>query len=240
MKQDNFAVEPLVLIQQKTVPDDATVVVIAGPTTDFFPPEIEALNAYVAKGGKVMVMLDPLLKGPAQPLLAQFLADWGIRAGTDVVLDASGMGQMLGTDASVPVAAAVSAASDHRGLPRDHGLSDGAIDDADRRRLERAHRTAARDHQPAELVGSRHRVALDRQGRSRIQRRQGRQAGADHAGCRGVGARHGDAAAAVGQRHARRRRMRERKPETRVVAVGDSDFAVEHGDRHRRAIATSS
>src|SRR5688500_15486908 len=105
MYQDNCSVESLVLIHQKTIPDDATVLVISGPTTDFFPPEIEALNAYVAKGGKVMVMLDPLLKGPAQPLLTQFLADWGIRAGTDVVLDASGMGQMLGTDASVPVAA---------------------------------------------------------------------------------------------------------------------------------------
>ena len=105
MKQDNLSVDQLVLIQQKTVPDDATIVVIAGPTTDFFPPEIEALNAYVAKGGKVMVMLDPLLTGPAQPLLTQFLTDWGIRAGNDVVLDASGMGQMLGTDASVPVAA---------------------------------------------------------------------------------------------------------------------------------------
>lgn len=105
MKQDNFTVEPLVLIQQKSVPDDATVLVIAGPTTDFFPPEMDAINAYVAKGGKVLVMMDPLMKGPAQPLLTQFLADWGIRAGTDVVLDASGMGQMLGTDASVPVAA---------------------------------------------------------------------------------------------------------------------------------------
>jgi ABC-type uncharacterized transport system involved in gliding motility auxiliary subunit len=105
MKQDNLAVEQLVLIQQKTVPDDATIVAIAGPTTDFFQPEIDALNAYVNKGGKVMVMLDPLLKGPAQPLLTQFLTDWGIRAGGDVVLDASGMGQMLGTDASVPVAA---------------------------------------------------------------------------------------------------------------------------------------
>jgi ABC-type uncharacterized transport system involved in gliding motility auxiliary subunit len=105
MKQDNFGVEPLVLIQQKTIPDDATIVVIAGPTTDFFQPEIDALNTYVAKGGKVLVMLDPLMKGPAQPLLTQFLADWGIRAGSDVVLDASGMGQMLGTDASVPVAA---------------------------------------------------------------------------------------------------------------------------------------
>ena len=105
MKQDNFAVEPLVLIQQKTIPADATIVAIAGPTTDFFPPEIEALNDYVARGGKLLVMLDPLLKGPAQPLLLQFLTDWGIRAGSDVVLDASGMGQMLGTDASVPVAA---------------------------------------------------------------------------------------------------------------------------------------
>lgn len=104
MKQDNFTVESLVLIQQKAVPDDATVVVIAGPTTDYFPPEIEALNAYAAKGGKVLVMLDPLLKGPAQPLLSQFLADWGIQTGTDVVLDVSGIGQLLGTDASVPVA----------------------------------------------------------------------------------------------------------------------------------------
>jgi ABC-type uncharacterized transport system involved in gliding motility auxiliary subunit len=105
MKQDNFAVESLVLIQQKTIPDDATVLVIAGPTTDFFPPEIEALNTYVAKGGKVMVLLDPQLKGAAQPLLTQFLADWGIRAGSDVILDPTS-GQVIGTDASVTVAAA--------------------------------------------------------------------------------------------------------------------------------------
>ncbi|HET9704721.1 MAG TPA: Gldg family protein [Vicinamibacterales bacterium] len=106
LTQDNYGVEQLVLITQKQVPDDATVVVIAGPTTDFFPPEIEALKAYVAKGGKVMALLDPAAKiGVAQPLLAQFLTDWGINPGNDVVLDASGMGQMLGTDASVPVAA---------------------------------------------------------------------------------------------------------------------------------------
>ena len=106
LKQDNFAMESLLLVTQKTVPDDATIVVIAGPTTDFFPPEIEALKAYVAKGGKVFVLLDPPAKaGATQPLLAQFLTEWGINAGNDVVLDASGVGQMLGTDASVPVAA---------------------------------------------------------------------------------------------------------------------------------------
>jgi ABC-type uncharacterized transport system involved in gliding motility auxiliary subunit len=106
MKQDNFGIDTLVLVTQKAVPEDATIVVIAGPTTDFFPQEIESLSAYVAKGGKVMVLLDPPAKaGAAQPLLTQFLTEWGINAGSDVVLDASGVGQMLGTDASVPVAA---------------------------------------------------------------------------------------------------------------------------------------
>ncbi|MDP2391020.1 MAG: Gldg family protein [Acidobacteriota bacterium] len=107
LSSDNYGVESLVLVQQKTVPADATVVVIPGPTTDFFQPEIDALNTYVNAGGKVLVMLDPEAKSGANthPLLTQFLADWGIRAGNDVVLDASGMGQMLGTDASVPVAA---------------------------------------------------------------------------------------------------------------------------------------
>jgi len=107
LSSDNYAVETLVLVQQKTVPADATVVVIAGPSTDFFQPEIDALNTYVNAGGKVMVLLDPEPKQGANthPLLTRFLADWGIMAGNDVVLDASGMGQMLGTDASVPVAA---------------------------------------------------------------------------------------------------------------------------------------
>lgn len=106
MRRDNYTFESTVLITQKAVPDDATMLVIAGPTTDFFPQEIEMLNAYTAKGGKVMVLLDPPVKpGATQPLLTQFLMDWGITAGNDVVLDASGMGRLLGTDASVPVVA---------------------------------------------------------------------------------------------------------------------------------------
>ena len=104
---DNYGIEPLVLVQQKDVPADATVVIIAGPATDFLQPEVDALKAYVAKGGKVLVLLDPDEKpgAPGHPLLIGFLHDWGIAVGNDVVLDASGIGQMLGTDASVPVVA---------------------------------------------------------------------------------------------------------------------------------------
>jgi ABC-type uncharacterized transport system involved in gliding motility auxiliary subunit len=106
LKQDNFTFDSVVLIAQKAVPDDATILVIAGPTTDFFPPEIEALKAFADKGGKVLVMLDPVLKAGVEfPLLNGFLSEWGITAGNDVILDASGMGQLLGSnDGAMPVA----------------------------------------------------------------------------------------------------------------------------------------
>ena len=104
LTRDNFTVTPLPLIQQKEVPDDATVVVIAGPTTDFLQPEIDALKRYIAKGGKVLALIDPPAAGAADPAnLIAFLKEWSIEFGNDIVVDASGMGQLFGGDASVPV-----------------------------------------------------------------------------------------------------------------------------------------
>jgi ABC-type uncharacterized transport system involved in gliding motility auxiliary subunit len=89
------------------VPADADVLVIAGPQTDFLQPEIDMLKAYLAKGGKAFIMLDPVLKpGQMQPTgLQALLMDWGITADNDVVLDVSGMGRLIGADESIPVAA---------------------------------------------------------------------------------------------------------------------------------------
>jgi ABC-type uncharacterized transport system involved in gliding motility auxiliary subunit len=106
LRSENFTVETLVLAQQGSVPGDATVVILAGPTTDLLPGEIDALRAYLNRGGKLLALIDPPEKG-AQPLanLSAFLQEWAIELGDNVVVDASGMGQLLGTDASVPVAA---------------------------------------------------------------------------------------------------------------------------------------
>lgn len=104
---DNFVVDKIVLAQVSEVPADADVLIIAGPKTDFLGPEIDILKAYLARGGKLMVMLDPVLK-PDQPqptALIGLLKDWAIEAGNDVILDVSGMGRLIGTDESVPVAA---------------------------------------------------------------------------------------------------------------------------------------
>jgi ABC-type uncharacterized transport system involved in gliding motility auxiliary subunit len=107
LKGDNYAFEKLVLAQSPAVPDGASAVVIAGPQTDSFPAEVEALKKYLAKGGSVFAMLDPGEK-PGQgmlPNLTGFLKEWGIEVGDDVVVDASGVGQIFGAGPTVPVAA---------------------------------------------------------------------------------------------------------------------------------------
>jgi gliding motility-associatede transport system auxiliary component len=103
----NFVVDKVVLAQAGAVPADAEVLIIAGPKTDFLGPEIDAVKAYLAKGGKLLVMMDPVIKvDQPQPVgLQALLKDWGIDAGNDVILDVSGMGRLIGTDESVPVAA---------------------------------------------------------------------------------------------------------------------------------------
>jgi ABC-type uncharacterized transport system involved in gliding motility auxiliary subunit len=104
---ENYTVEKLVLAQVGSVPDDASVVVVAGPKTDFFPPEIDALKKYLDKAGKLLIELDPPEKvdSPQPTKLIALAHDWGMDVDNDIVVDASGMGRLLGTDASVPVVA---------------------------------------------------------------------------------------------------------------------------------------
>lgn len=107
LKGDNYTFDKLVLAQSPVVPDGTTAAVIAGPRTDFFPAEIDALKKYLAKGGAVFAMVDPGEKpGQGQvPNLAAFLKEWGITIDDDVVVDASGVGQIFGAGPTVPVAA---------------------------------------------------------------------------------------------------------------------------------------
>jgi len=105
--RENYTLDKVVLAQQAAVPDDAAVVVVAGPKIDFFPPEIDALKKYLDKAGKVLLELDPPDKPDSQPIknLVALAHDWGSDVGDDIVVDASGMGRLIGTDESVPVVA---------------------------------------------------------------------------------------------------------------------------------------
>jgi ABC-type uncharacterized transport system involved in gliding motility auxiliary subunit len=106
LTRDNYKVEKLPLSQQGDVPSDAAAVVVAGPKTDFLPGEIDAIKKYLDGGGKVMLLIDPPDKADAPPLtnLVALAHDWAIDVGNTVVVDISGMGRLLGTDETVPVA----------------------------------------------------------------------------------------------------------------------------------------
>ena len=107
LRLDNLSVDTLVLAQIGEVPSDAEVVVVAGPATDLLPAEVDLLREYPDGGGKMLFFIDP----PDEPNAAAsnnligFIREWGIEVGFDVVVDVSGVGQLLGTDATVPVAA---------------------------------------------------------------------------------------------------------------------------------------
>jgi ABC-type uncharacterized transport system involved in gliding motility auxiliary subunit len=103
----NYSIEKLVLAQQTDVPADATVVVVAGPANDFLPQEVAGLRRYLRMGGKALFLMDPPRDATSPPLanLEGLLKESGVQLGHNIVVDVSGVGQLLGTDASVPVAA---------------------------------------------------------------------------------------------------------------------------------------
>ncbi len=97
LERTNYDVKPLVLLRERKVPDDAAVVIVAGPRTDLLQPELDALDAYVAKGGKVLVMVNPVLLNPSQgEVLKKYLEKYGFALGNDLVVEANPIGRLLG------------------------------------------------------------------------------------------------------------------------------------------------
>jgi ABC-type uncharacterized transport system involved in gliding motility auxiliary subunit len=106
LKSDNFEIGKLALAQEGKIPDDAAVLIVAGPQTDLLAPEVDMLRAYLKKGGKLFLMIDPTPKVDAPPLtnVITLAKEWGMDVGDNYVLDNSGVGQMFGAGPQVPIA----------------------------------------------------------------------------------------------------------------------------------------
>ncbi len=83
LENENYRLESIVLGVVGEVPDDADVVVIAGPTQALRPAETRALENYVNRGGSVLALVDPRANTDLYGLLDQ----WGVVLGDDVILD---------------------------------------------------------------------------------------------------------------------------------------------------------
>jgi ABC-type uncharacterized transport system involved in gliding motility auxiliary subunit len=99
MEKANYEVKELVLARDPKVPEDASIVVVPGPKTDLFPQELSALDAYIARGGKVFFMATPF-QGEG---LTKYLAKYGVLLDDDVVIEVNPLGQLFGTGPLVPI-----------------------------------------------------------------------------------------------------------------------------------------
>ena len=101
IEKQNYRVETYNLAQEGHLPEDATVIVSAGPQVPFFPTEADLLRAFLDAGGKFLLLVDP----QTEFHMEDFLGEYGLGLGDKVVIDASGIGQLFGLGAAAPLVA---------------------------------------------------------------------------------------------------------------------------------------
>ncbi|MDH6059356.1 Gldg family protein [Chrysosporum bergii ANA360D] len=97
LAERNYTASPLNLVEKSQVPEDAGVVIVAGPKQELFDKEVKALQNYLNNGGNVLFMIDPNTDNNLNSLLQE----WGIKLDNRLVVDVSGRGVGLGP--AVPI-----------------------------------------------------------------------------------------------------------------------------------------
>ena len=99
LKKESYTDKSVNLVADNGVPGDCDVLVIPGPTQSFLPPEATMISKYLGEGGKVLIEVDP----ETDPKLGDIFQAWNIKVGDNVVIDASGMGQLIGAGPAIPL-----------------------------------------------------------------------------------------------------------------------------------------
>jgi ABC-type uncharacterized transport system involved in gliding motility auxiliary subunit len=99
MDKRSLKPEPLNLAQEGKVPDDASVVVIAGAKQPLLEAEVRAIAEYQAKGGNLFLLVDP----KTNPGVKGILEGWGLTLDERFAIDASEAGRQLGSNPATPV-----------------------------------------------------------------------------------------------------------------------------------------
>lgn len=79
----NYNVDKLFLFREMKIPDDAELIIIAGPLQKYLPQEVELLKEYAAGGGNLFIMLNPWIEHGLDLLLEFF----GVVAIDDMIVD---------------------------------------------------------------------------------------------------------------------------------------------------------
>jgi ABC-type uncharacterized transport system involved in gliding motility auxiliary subunit len=94
-----YQVEPLNLVERRTIPNDASAIAIVGAKRKFFEQEVNALKDYTNRGGSLFIAIDP----NTNLGLDSLLKEWGIQIDERIIIDASGQGNLLGYGPATPI-----------------------------------------------------------------------------------------------------------------------------------------
>lgn len=84
LEEENYTVSDINLVTED-IPDDASLIISAAPTTDFSTAETAKLEAYLAKGGNAHFYFD--VKCSELTNLYDYLRGWGIEVHDDAVVE---------------------------------------------------------------------------------------------------------------------------------------------------------
>jgi len=98
LESQNYMVKGLNFLTQSSVPEDCSVLVVAGPKKEYLPEEVERIDTYLKKGGRCLFLLDPPPSGAFKKYLKE---SWGVVPGDDVIVDR--MGKLMGGNELTPV-----------------------------------------------------------------------------------------------------------------------------------------
>jgi hypothetical protein len=91
LRRDSFQTKSLEDLGRSGVPGECDAVVVGGPQRAFLPPEVEALEGYLQKGGRAIFLLGPAFDQGQRSFvrvgLEELLERHGVRLGQNVVVE---------------------------------------------------------------------------------------------------------------------------------------------------------
>jgi ABC-type uncharacterized transport system involved in gliding motility auxiliary subunit len=91
LESKNYKVNPLNLIANPKIPEDALAIIIAGPIIPLSEAETNLISSYIDNGGSLVFLSEPYLLTkitPESDLLGKYLIDkWAISMATDFIID---------------------------------------------------------------------------------------------------------------------------------------------------------
>jgi ABC-type uncharacterized transport system involved in gliding motility auxiliary subunit len=95
LQRESYRVqETAIPLSNPQVAAECDVLVIFGPQSDLYPQELQAIEAFLARGGRLLIMLDPAYVLPGQDSTDEQFRPWlqqrlGVQVGSDAIVSAA-------------------------------------------------------------------------------------------------------------------------------------------------------